>query len=585
MRAWGRWVLERAKKDLERLYPVIDGKPTVAYLWARTVKCKNCRAIIPLLKTKWLCKKDKKRVLLKVEPNADKSDVVFGVPKDMPQQGGNAAQRRAFDKDVGRGTMSRAGATCPCCTVPSMTMEDIRLEGKAGRLGAVMTAVVIEGPDGKEYRLPTEDEIRLAAEAASEVDRVFAEIPFGIPDEPLPSKEALGFPVPLYGFDRWYKLFTSRQLLSLGAFVKNTRTIPNNLLTDGYESDWVDAIVASLAVCVDRLADRNSELAWWQTTAQKVGPTFTRWALPMTWDHVEICPWADLSGSYPQAVDWVAEVFEHLTSSLFAGPLAKAKKSSAIQPRTQTYDVVVTDPPYYDAIPYSDLMDFYYIWLRRSLHGISEEINSAFREPLGAEWDGRAGDGELIDDSSRFDGSKIPSKNAYENGMFRAFQECDRALVPDGRMVVVFANKSPTAWETLVSAMIRAGFVVNGSWPIQTERVGRIRSVNSAALSSSVWLVCRKRPETARPGWDNIVLDQMRENIYARLREYWDAGIRGPTLYGPPQGQRLRRTANIRWSGRPTNRARYLRVSEFLTRRAPNRGRFRGRPGFEPQRG
>ena len=96
VRAWGRWVLERAKKDLERFYPVVDGKPTVAYLWARTVKCKNCRAIIPLLKTKWLCKKDKKRVLLKVEPNAEKTGVVFGLLKDVPQQGGNAAQRRGI---------------------------------------------------------------------------------------------------------------------------------------------------------------------------------------------------------------------------------------------------------------------------------------------------------------------------------------------------------------------------------------------------------------------------------------------------------------------------------------------------------
>ena len=427
-----------------------------------------------------------------------------------------------------------------------------------------MTAVVVDGPDGKEYRLPTEDEIRLAAEAASEVDRVFAEIPFGIPDEPLPSKEALGFRVPLYGFDRWYKLFTSRQLLSLGAFVKNTRTIPNNLLTDGYESDWVDAIVASLAVCVDRLADRNSELAWWQTTAQKVGPTFTRWALPMTWDHVEICPWADLSGSYPQAVDWVAEVFEHLASRFFAGTLAKAEKSSAIQPRTQSYDVVVTDPPYYDAIPYSDLMDFYYVWLRRSLHGISEEISSAFREALGPKWDSRAGDGELIDDSSRFDGNKIASKNAYENGMFRAFQECDRALVTDGRMVVVFANKSPNAWETLVSAMIRAGFVVDGSWPIQTERVGRIRSVASAALSSSVWLVCRKRSEAARPGWDNIVLDQMRENIYSRLREYWDAGIRGPDFVWAATGPALEAYSKHPVVRKANEPGKILEVSEFL---------------------
>ena len=204
VRAWGWWVLQRAKADLERFYPTIDGKPTVAYLWARTVKCKNCRATMPLLKTKWLCKKDNKRILLKVEPNADKTGPVFSIlsGEDAATQGGNGAQRREYDKKLGAGTMSRSGATCVCCGLPSMTMEDIRLEGKAGRLGAIMTAVVVDGPDGKEYRLPTDDEIRLAAEAENEIERVFAEIPFGIPNEPLPSKEALGFRVPLYGFDQ-----------------------------------------------------------------------------------------------------------------------------------------------------------------------------------------------------------------------------------------------------------------------------------------------------------------------------------------------------------------------------------------------
>ena len=149
VRAWGRWVLARARTDLARFYTTIDGKTTVAYLWARTVKCKNCRATIPLLKTKWLCKKDNKRVLLKVEPNAEETGPAFSILSgdDAASQGGNGAQRREYDKKLGTGTMSRAGATCVCCGLPSMTMEDIRLEGKAGWLGAIMTAVVVDGPD------------------------------------------------------------------------------------------------------------------------------------------------------------------------------------------------------------------------------------------------------------------------------------------------------------------------------------------------------------------------------------------------------------------------------------------------------
>lgn len=136
-------------------------KPTVAYLWARTVTCKNCRATVRLLKTRWLCKKADKRVVLTMVPNKDKTGVVFGVGTDVPVRGGNAAQRREHDRKIGGGTMSRSGATCPCCGV-IQTMDDIRYQGKLGKLGAVMTAVVVDGQKGKEYRLATHEEIKQA---------------------------------------------------------------------------------------------------------------------------------------------------------------------------------------------------------------------------------------------------------------------------------------------------------------------------------------------------------------------------------------------------------------------------------------
>ena len=192
-------------------------KPTVAYLWARTVPCKGCRATLPLLKTKWLAKKETKRVLLTVTPNADRTGVVFGIEPDVPQVGGNAAQRRAHDQRRGAGTMSRSGAQCPNCPT-IMSMEDIRLEGRTGRLGAAMTAVVVDGLKGKEYRLPTEAELRAADVSQQELDVLYAEIPFGLPEEPLPPVGSLGFRVQRYGFDQWAKLFTKRQLFCLGSF-------------------------------------------------------------------------------------------------------------------------------------------------------------------------------------------------------------------------------------------------------------------------------------------------------------------------------------------------------------------------------
>ena len=228
------------------------------------------------------------------------------------------------------------------------------------------------------------------------------------------------------------------------------------------------------------------------------------------------------------------------------------------------FDLICTDPPYYDAIPYSDLMDFFHVWLRRALHGLSPETDAAFADPLGPKWDADAGDGELIDDASRFGGDRQASKQNYEDGMARAFARFHHALREDGRLVLVFANKQPDAWETLVSALIRAGFVVDGSWPIQTEMQTRQRSLSSAALSSSIWLVCKKRPAAARPGWDGRVLAEMQENIVERLRDFWDAGIRGPDFVWAATGPALEafsRHPVVRKADREGER---LSVAEFL---------------------
>ena len=297
VRAWGRWVLARARRELASCYatyaefetletgaqydprpmrllepdengvaqinplnaefdaaylndprnPRWVAKPTVAYLWARTVACKQCRATLPLLKTRWLCKKDNKHVLLTMEPKADHTGVVFGVQPDVPQNGGNAAQRREHDRRTGAGTMSRTGATCPSCGA-IMTMGDIRFEGQAGRLGAMMTAVVVDGVKGKEYRLPTNHEIEVAEVTEERLRFLYADIPFGLPEEPLPSKEALGFRVPLYGFDTWRKLFTNRQLTAVAAFLVASKATVQLEQADENSDLWVDGIQAYLAV-------------------------------------------------------------------------------------------------------------------------------------------------------------------------------------------------------------------------------------------------------------------------------------------------------------------------------------------------
>ncbi len=615
VRAWGRWVLARARKELSSYYPTYaefeplesheeflsrpsrrllevdeDGvpqvdplnaefddaylkdkhnprwiaKPTVAYLWARTVTCKQCRATLPLLKTRWLCKKPRKRVLLTMKPNADQTGVVFSVQNDVPQNGGNAAQRREHDKRIGAGTMSRTGATCPCCGT-IMTMVDIRLEGRAGRLNATMTAVVVDGPKrrGKEYCLPTDHELAMVEVTEERLQELYADIPFGLPEEQTP-KAGIGasraFSVDGYGFDTWRKLFTNRQLLALGEFVLILRSMMQEL--EGWPASWREALIANLALVNDRLADYSSAVCSWHNgrEAQKY---FGRFALPIVWDYTEVNPLSDTSGNFLGALDWVSKVCEHLQKSVDSSRSGESICASALACPTDSVDLILTDPPYYDAIPYSDLMDFFYIWLRRSTHALRSEIDAAFREPLGPKWDHDAEDGELIDDASRFGGDKKRSKQNYEDGMARAFRSCHTALRPDGRLVVVFANKQPDAWETLVAALIRAGFVVDGSWPIQTEMGTRTRAMSSAALSSSVWIVCKKRP-AARPGWDNTVLNEMRENITQQLRDFWDAGIRGPDFVWAATGPALEAFSKHPVVKKANDPNQFMTVSEFL---------------------
>jgi len=632
VRAWGWWVLREARRELARYYPTYadfqplkdvddwrtrhpdqarpmtlvplleDGtadvdalnaefsqeylangrnprwvaKPTVAYLWARTVKCKNCRATIPLLKTCWLAKKEAKRVLLRLKANADKSSVEFAIESDVPTSGGNNAQRRENDRGIGQGTMSRAGAWCPCCGKPgtvAMESEDVRAEASAGRMSATITAVVIDGSVGKEYRRPTHLEAERSTVSEDTLQSVFADVPFGMPNEPVSaggSRQGGGSPftVHLYGMTRWRDLFTNRQLLTLGTFVKCSRTV-RGMAPAAYPPAWTEVVSAYLALAVDRVANRASMNCIWNMPAGKIEQTFARFALPILWDFAESCPLGDASGGYLGEVEWVSSVCEHLSSAANGASPSHVLGQSAMIPGGNYgsdgyFDIVVTDPPYYGAIPYSDLMDFFYVWARRTLWNLSPDIDTALQSPLTPKWNHESGDGELIDDPSRHQNDAERSKQVYEDGMAQVFTICRRSLIPAGRMVVVFANKQPEAWETLVSSIIRSGFVVDGSWPIQTERSGRMRATGSAALASSIWLTCRKRPDSAKPGWDNLVLAEMRQNIAENLREFWEADIRGPNFIWAATGPALEAYSKHPIVKKANDPGETMSVSEFL---------------------
>ena len=544
----GRVSVETLNRQYDEKYLEDDrnprwvAKPVVACLWARTAECGGCRAEIPLLKTRWLCKKSgpDKRVLLTMEADADSRRVDFGIESDVPPPTGSAAQKRAHDHKLGKGTMSRSGTTCPCCGAVTK-MSELQAQGRSGRLGARMIAVVIDGQKGKEYRLPTDRDLDAAECTADEIAALYRAIPFGLPDEPIspirPSPNARGASgLVRYGLGTWDKLFTDRQLLTLGTFVREIRAVRAEIEKQGYPDGWPEALTAYLVLTISRLADRGSSLATWTNNPEKIRSTFARFALPMVWDFAESSPLADTTGGFIQAVEWVAKVVDHTLATVSDSPAPHVAARSALAPQPGSLDLVCTDPPYYDAIPYSDLMDFFHVWLRRALDGVSPEIDEVFADPLGPKWDRDESDGEIVDQPGRWEGDASASRGAYEDGMYRAFSRSYESLRDDGRLVVVFANKSPDAWETLVSALIRSKFVVTGSWPIKTEMVNKV--AGGARLASSIWLVCRKRA-ASRPGWESNVLGEMREKITGRLRDFWDAGIRGPDFVWSATGPAL----------------------------------------------
>ena len=579
VRAWGQWVLNRARRELAQYYPTYadfepikkdhiayehqpmrllplaeDGatdidslnadfteeyledkrnprwvaKPTVAYLWARTVTCKNCRAMVPLLKTRWICKKTNKRVLLTMEPNADRTGVKFGIDLNVPAKGGNAAQKREHDKRVGGGTMSRAGTKCPCCGA-IMTMQDIRLEAAAQQCGTQLMAVVTEGVKTKDYRTATLLEIERIDETTTAADQASSRLNRLSIDEQFAPSSTRSISAQLYGIRRWRDLFTPRQIVALTEIGVTLHDAADLACRDATDTVWNEAIVDSLCLALDRLLCFTCVNACWKPDADSLNWAFSRFSISLLWDYAESQPLGTSAGSFIRCANRVASALDTLIGEMNgAGDSRAVNRSAEEYAPGELYDLIITDPPYYQAVSYADLADFSYSWLRGVRPFNTPEFSTVLTNKTG----------EFVQ-HIREDKDRATEKLKYEEQMSQAFDAAREHLSEDGRFVCVFAHKESDAWETLTNAIIRAGFVVTGSWPIQTEMPTRQRGAGVAALASSVWMICRPRPETARPGWDHAVLSEMKDRIAVQLREFWDAGIRGPDFVWAATGPAL----------------------------------------------
>ena len=574
---WEQWVLENARRDLNQYYPVIDEKPTVAYLWARTIPCQDptCGGTIPLLKTPWICKKAEKILpdtptnrqrpdFLRLKKTKNQTKVIINGKRVLKLCPDDKTKRIRFEVvvpkdagDTGKSTMSDATATCPFCNSPQPG-DYIKRCGHEGELKAQMTAVVYQEEYGKEYRPPTPAEID-AAEVSEEVLSVIAdEIPHGMPDEPMPGPETLGFRAPLYGFKNWSDLFTGRQLLALMIFVKWTRAARIEMEKFGYSLEWIEAISAYLALLINKVADYNCTCARWQDNDEAINHLFDAARIPIVWDYVEANVIGEAVSSYQSHRTMQSRVLARLFYWPHIGdPLPSVNCGDVLEVQLPyNLELVVTDPPYYDAIPYADTSDFFFVWNKRNRF-IPETLGDQTSDSVVPK------KGELIQHTARFGGDRDKAKAHYALGMTGAFEKIYHALSDDALFVIVFAHKEPDAWETLLEAIIGAGFTVTASWPIDTEKTNRVRAVNSAALATSLWLVCRKRSTNARAGHYSKIKEEMQRRITERLHYFWDAGIQGPDFIWAAIGPALESYSSYKEVRRMNGKL--FTVTEFLS--------------------
>jgi putative DNA methylase len=495
VRYYGRWMRDEAERRIGHLYPKVKlpkehsgGEATViAWIWARTVQSPNpaWNGQVPLVRSFALSTKKGKETW--VEPIVDHETQTV---------------RYEVRRGQGRppeGTVGRQGGRC-LATGSLIPFDYIRAEARAGRLGQQLMTIVAEGKRSRIYLAPTDEHAEIAHGAR----------PVDMPSAPLP-EQALGFRVQAYGMKTWGQLFTDRQLVALTTFSDLVAEARDRVRHDAAAADLLDdptplrdggrgptayaeAVSVYLGFMVDKTADRSSTIATWDSTVKFEGlrNTFGRQAIPMTWDYAEGNPFSESSGSIEQTLDWISRVM----GALPTGRLDSTAEQLDATALAVSDFLVSTDPPYYDNVPYADLSDFFYLWLRRSLAPVYPDEFSTLLVPKTQ---------ELVADPFRYGGKK-ESEQHFEAGLAETFERMRAAQDPRFPLTVYYAFKqaetsdgvtASTGWEVMLQSLLDSGFLIDGTWPMRSELANRMRGQNSNALASSIVLVCRHRPADA----------------------------------------------------------------------------------------
>lgn len=496
VRAYGEWMRDEAKRRMGDVYPkatLPDGTKAavIAWIWARTVICPNpaCGIEMPLLKSWWVGTK--------------KGNEAYVVPSVVPDNQHASGKRVDFkvvntsgghDSPVG-GTVTRTGAVCVACQ-SAVKLKHIQTEGGNKRMGARLLATVVEGPRRRSYVSPDADSERAAQVTLTKE----------VPDAEL-SRHPQYMGVPRYGLTRTSDLFTARQLLVLTTYGELVSEIHEEVrraslmsgVPDGERLDqggsgaaaYADALATYLALGVSRTTDLSNSLATWSSSRDQARNLFSRQAIAMAWDFVEVSPFAGAAGDVAVATDSMAKALQNVVP---AGTGVVIQSDASSRPLADF--LISTDPPYYDNVPYADLSDFFYVWLRWMLQDVHPGLLETMMVPKA---------GELVANALR-QGGKDGARSFFEEGFSRVFRSARAAALSDYPIAVYYAfRQSQTAddgtssvgWETLLDGMIKSGWAITATWPMRSERAGRMRDVGSNALASSIVLALRPRAEDA----------------------------------------------------------------------------------------
>ena len=516
VRKWSKWVLEEARRELTDFFPdEKEGEP-VGYLWSRCVTCQNprCGATVPLIKQFWLANTKKKKIALL--PSVKGKKLQFSIA-------GDGKVKIPKDFDPKKGTVDRGKATCLVCgyrmdgnIIKSLFLQEKNTEA--------MNIVVVKSKSrsGKVYKIAAKnnlDAFKRASDQLKKKQRMF-EKKYGvdpIPEEALPPAGTLGFRVQRYGMRTWGELFNNRQKLVMLTFLEKILEAVE-MMDQNNKNSSIIRTLSYLAIILDRLAEKNATLCRWSTSGEKIQGIFGRQALPIIWDYAEVNPFTSVG--WPNIEECVIKVLKHLESIDAKPATVKHASATALPFEDNFFDAVITDPPYYDNVPYSHLSDFFYVWMKRTL---GAKIPELFSTPLTPKGD------EIVAYANGPDGLQ-GGKEFFEEMLKKSFQEIHRTLKPDGISIIVYAHKSTDGWETLINSLLQSRLVVTAAWPIHTEMKSRLRSTKSAALLSSIYMVCRKL-EKIPVGFYRDVKRDMRHYLSKKLDQLWDEGISGADFF------------------------------------------------------